>query len=217
MAGLRMSSAERRAELLAAARELFVASGSRGTTTLAVAQRAGVSEALVVKHFGTKENLYRQAVAEPVLSMLDADLQGNIDEQAELVAGTIDEHFESVQEFGEHWASLLAEQGPALAALIKDLHDFPDIAGSLIKLFTDRVNAIADSLTDVANRDDYIGYDVRAATYAAIGAYGVAALTGENPGDYIRKVTHMFFFGFTSETGRQRSQHLRDVPQQRGT
>ncbi len=217
MAGARMSSAERRAELLAAARELFLASGYRGTTTLAVAQRAGVSEALVVKHFGTKENLYRQAVAEPVLSMLDADLQGNIDEQAELVAGTIDEHYESVQEFGEHWAALLAEQGPALAALIKDLHDFPDIAGSLIKLFTDRVNAIADSLTDVADRDDYIGYDVRTATYAAIGAYGVAALTGENPSDYIRKVTHMFFFGFTSETGRQKAQHLRDVPQQRGT
>jgi AcrR family transcriptional regulator len=217
MAGARMSSAERRTELLAAARELFLASGYRGTTTLAVAQRAGVSEALVVKHFGTKENLYRQAVAEPVLSMLDADLQGNIDEQDQLVAGTLDEHYESVQDFGDHWAALLAQQGPALAALIKDLHDFPDIAGSLIKLFTDRVNAIADSLIDVANRDDYIGYDVRAATFAAIGAFGVAALTGDDTAEYIAKVTHMLFFGFASETGRQGSQHLRDVPQQRGT
>jgi AcrR family transcriptional regulator len=216
MAGARMSSAERRAELLAVARELFVASGYRGTTTLAVAQRAGVSEALVVKHFGTKENLYRQALAEPVLSMLDADLQGNVDEQDQLVAGTLDEHYESVQEFGEHWASLLAEQGPALAALIKDLHDFPDIAGSLIKLFTDRVNAIADSLVDVANRDDYIGYDVRAATFAAIGAFGVAALAGEDTTEYVAKVTHMLFFGFTSEAGRQKAQHLRDVPPQRG-
>jgi AcrR family transcriptional regulator len=212
MAGARMSSAERRTELLSAARELFLAGGYRGTTTLAVAQHAGVSEALVIKHFSTKENLYRQAVADPVLSMLDADLQGNIDEHAELVAGTIDEHFESVMEFGEQWSRLLAEQGPALAALIKDLHDFPDIAGSLVKLFTDRVNAIADSLTDVAARADYIGYDVRAATFAAIGAYGVAALAGEDPGDYIRKVTHMFFFGFASETGRQNARHLHDVP-----
>jgi AcrR family transcriptional regulator len=209
-----MSSAERRAQLLGAARELFLASGYRSTTTLAVAQHAGVSEALVVKHFGTKENLYRQAVADPVLSMLDADLQGNIDEQAELVAGTIDEHYESVQEFGEHWSALLADQGPALAALIKDLHDFPDVAGSLIKVFTDRVNAIADSLTDVASRDDYIGYDIRAATFAAIGAYGVAALTGEETTEYIAKVTHMLFFGIASETGRQKAQHLRDVPPQ---
>jgi AcrR family transcriptional regulator len=114
MAGARMSSAERRTELLSAARELFLAGGYRGTTTLAVAQHAGVSEALVIKHFSTKENLYRQAVADPVLSMLDADLQGNIDEHAELVAGTIDEHFESVMEFGEQWSRLLAEQGPAL-------------------------------------------------------------------------------------------------------
>jgi hypothetical protein len=37
-------------------------------------------------------------------------------------------------------------------------------------LCTDRVNAIADSLTDVASRDDYIGYNVRAATFAALGA-----------------------------------------------
>lgn len=210
-----MSSAERRAELLAAARELFLAGGYRATTTLAVAQQAGVSEALVVKHFGTKENLYRQALAEPVLSMLDEDLQGNLTERDELVAGTIDDHYESVAEFGQHWAALLTEQGPALAALIKDLHDFPDIATSLIKLFADRVNAIADSLIDVANRDDYIGYDVRAATFAAIGAFGVAALAGEDTTEYIDKVTHMFFFGFTSETGRRGSRHLRDVPPDR--
>lgn len=216
MAGARMSSAERRTELLAAARELFLAGGYRGTTTLAVAQRAGVSEALVVKHFGTKENLYRQALAEPVLSMLDADLQGNIDERDELVAGTLDEHYDSVQEFGEHWASLLADQGPALAALIKDLHDFPDIAGSLIKLFTGRVNAIADSLVDVASRDDYIGYDVRAATFAAIGAFGVAALSGDDTTEYIAKVTHMLFFGIASEPGRQKAKHLHDIPPLRG-
>ena len=215
MAAPRMSSVERRAELLAAARELFLVSGYRGTTTLAVAQRAGVSEALVVKHFGTKENLYRQALAEPVLSMLDADLQGNVDEQDQLLTGTLDEHYESVQEFGDHWAALLAEQGPALVVLIKDLHDFPDIAGTLIKLFTDRVNAIADSLIDVADRDDYIGYDVRAATFAAIGAFGVAALAGEDATEYIAKVTHMLFFGFTSEAGRLGSRHLHDIPADR--
>jgi hypothetical protein len=144
-----------------------------------------------------------------------ADLQGNIDERDQLVAGTLDEHYESVQEFGEHWASLLAEQGPALAALIKDLHDFPDIAASLIKLFTERVNAIADSLIDVASRDDYIGHDVRAGTFAAIGAFGVAALTGEDTTEYIAKVTHMLFFGFTSEAGRRGSRHLHDIPPER--
>jgi AcrR family transcriptional regulator len=210
-----MSSAERRAELLAAARELFLAGGYRATTTMAVAQRAGVSEALVVKHFGTKENLYREALAEPVLRMLDEDLQGNIEERDQLVAGTIDGHYDSVEEFGRNWAALLAEQGPALAALIKDSHDFPDIAGSLVKLFTDRVNAIAGSLIDIASRDDYIGYDVRAATYAAMGAFGVAALTGDDPSEYIAKVTHMLFFGITSEAGRRSSAHRLDVPPDR--
>jgi hypothetical protein len=149
--------------------------------------------------------------------MLDEDLQGNIDERDRLLAGTIDEHYESVEEFGQHWAAVLAEQGPALGVLIKDLHDFPDIASSLIKIVTDRVNAIVESLIDAANRGDYIGYDVRAATFAAIGASGVAALTGDNPEDYIRKVTNMLFFGIASETGRRSARHLRDIPPDRLT
>jgi AcrR family transcriptional regulator len=48
---------ETRVRILAAARELFASKGSRGTTTREVADRAGVNEATVFRHFGTKQQL----------------------------------------------------------------------------------------------------------------------------------------------------------------
>lgn len=46
-----------RTRILAAAREIFERKGSRGTTTREVAERAGVNEATLFRHFGTKQAL----------------------------------------------------------------------------------------------------------------------------------------------------------------
>ena len=43
-----------RARILAATRELFERNGTRGTTTRHVAERAGVNEATLFRHFGSK-------------------------------------------------------------------------------------------------------------------------------------------------------------------
>jgi len=48
---------ETRLRILSAARELFAQKGSRGTTTRQIAQRAGVNEATLFRHFGTKSQL----------------------------------------------------------------------------------------------------------------------------------------------------------------
>jgi AcrR family transcriptional regulator len=48
---------ETRAKILAAARELFEQRGTRGTTTREVAERAGVNEATLFRHFGSKRAL----------------------------------------------------------------------------------------------------------------------------------------------------------------
>jgi AcrR family transcriptional regulator len=54
----RMAGEERRLQLLAVAVSLFSERGFRGTTTKEIAQAAGVSEAMVFRHFATKEELY---------------------------------------------------------------------------------------------------------------------------------------------------------------
>ena len=54
----RMAGEERREQILRVAMSLFSNHGFRGTTTKEIAQAAGVSEAMVFRHFATKEDLY---------------------------------------------------------------------------------------------------------------------------------------------------------------
>lgn len=54
----RMAGEERRMQILRLAVSLFSQKGFSGTTTREIAQAAGVSEAMVFRHFATKEELY---------------------------------------------------------------------------------------------------------------------------------------------------------------
>jgi AcrR family transcriptional regulator len=53
-----MAGGERRLQILRVAMQLFSQRGFRGTTTKEIAKAAGVSEAMVFRHFATKEELY---------------------------------------------------------------------------------------------------------------------------------------------------------------
>jgi AcrR family transcriptional regulator len=53
-----MAGEERRSQILAVAVSLFSQRGFRGTTTKEIAHAAGVSEAMVFRHFATKDELY---------------------------------------------------------------------------------------------------------------------------------------------------------------
>ena len=57
-AGGRMAAEDRRLQIVRVAMRLFSERGFRGTTTKEVAQAAGVSEAIIFRHFATKEDLY---------------------------------------------------------------------------------------------------------------------------------------------------------------
>jgi AcrR family transcriptional regulator len=78
---------ETRLRILVAARVLFACKGSRGTTTREVAERAGVNEATLFRHFGTKQQLLQAMLdhccnvgVEERMSFLDR-LEGTIAEQ----------------------------------------------------------------------------------------------------------------------------------------
>lgn len=57
-ASVKLSGAQRRADILKAVRRVFVEKGFHGTTTRELAQAAGVSEALLFKHFPSKKALF---------------------------------------------------------------------------------------------------------------------------------------------------------------
>ncbi len=56
--GGRMVAGERRQQIVSVAMRVFSERGFRGTTTKEIAQAAGVSEAIIFRHFLTKEDLY---------------------------------------------------------------------------------------------------------------------------------------------------------------
>src|SRR6266850_3929345 len=54
----RFSSADRREQILEVATGLFAQQGFQGTTTKVIAEKSGVTEALIFRHFPSKEELY---------------------------------------------------------------------------------------------------------------------------------------------------------------
>ena len=59
---MRQTGVDRRLSLLQAALDLFSTQGYAGTTTRAIAERSGVTEALLYRHFATKQDLLRAVV-----------------------------------------------------------------------------------------------------------------------------------------------------------
>lgn len=72
---LRRSSAEVRVLLHTAAREVFQAKGYHAASTREIAECAGVTEPMLFRHFGSKANLFEQAVFAPFIGFIDDFVQ----------------------------------------------------------------------------------------------------------------------------------------------
>ena len=88
----RMSSDERREQIVEAAIAVFGAKGYVGTTTDDVARAASVSQPYVVRLFGTKENLFLAALSDALERLLAAFRSspglGDLDERRERMGQT---------------------------------------------------------------------------------------------------------------------------------
>ncbi len=67
----RRKRGEPRRLLLEAARDLFSAQGYSGTSTREIADRAGVSETLMFRYFGSKVGLFREALVAPFVEFVE--------------------------------------------------------------------------------------------------------------------------------------------------
>ena len=80
---------DRRHDILTAAMELFSKKGFRGTTTRDLANQAGVNEAIIFRHFKTKEELYSAILQHKA----GEDNNPRCEELEQLAAGTDDAKF----------------------------------------------------------------------------------------------------------------------------
>lgn len=69
--GTRRRRGEPRRLLLEAARDLFASKGFGGTSTREIAERAGVSETLMFRSFGSKVGLFREALVAPFVEFVE--------------------------------------------------------------------------------------------------------------------------------------------------
>jgi AcrR family transcriptional regulator len=97
----RMRKADRKSQLLAQAKHLFVTLGYHCTTTQKIAQAAGVSEPVLYRHFESKKALFLEVlgeIREATLNRWNAEIDGLADPLAKLQAiaqmylGTTREH-----------------------------------------------------------------------------------------------------------------------------
>ena len=72
----RLNSSARRASILSAASRVFERTGDLGsTTTKMIAQEAGINEAVLYRHFSSKEEIFYASVVEPLHLPIDAFLR----------------------------------------------------------------------------------------------------------------------------------------------
>ena len=85
---VRLSSEERRRQLIQVAIRLFSQKGFSGTTTKEIALAAGVTEALIFRHFASKDDLYAAILD---FKASEVRIQDSIDELREYAACRDDE------------------------------------------------------------------------------------------------------------------------------
>lgn len=199
----RIPAAERRTQILEVARAAFARDGYRGATALEIGRQAGVSETLVLKHFGTKESLFRAAVVNPLLELLETQTEITRQRFQEGNVGTPNTGYDETRSFLGAWALLVKEEGPLALSLLAELRDFPDVGDRLAHLLERHVDALAGEVGLAARRrPSYRDFDARVATYAALAAATVAAVTTDDPAPFLDQFVEMLFLGVLSDRGR---------------
>jgi AcrR family transcriptional regulator len=67
----RLTADQRRASITAAAREVFLRHGFAGARTRQISEMAGINEALLYRHFRSKEEIFEAAIIDPLERRID--------------------------------------------------------------------------------------------------------------------------------------------------
>lgn len=199
----RLPATQRREQILAVAQSAFARGGYRGTTTLEISRAAGVSEKLVLKHFGSKEALFRAAVVDPLLAlMMSANEQARARLAGEPGDDSPEEAFARVHRFLAMWARLVRERAPLLFSFIADVRAFPDVATQLAELFERQVRESTELLSLAMQHEAFRPFDPRVAFLSALGAATMAALASDDIDGFLDEYLKLTLFGVLSEQGR---------------
>src|SRR6476619_5353646 len=139
LVGMRRSSAETKAVILAAAKQRFAESGFQAATIRAIAADAGIDPSMVMRYFGSKDQLFA-AAAEFDLRFPDLSQLDRTDVGRSLVG-----------HFLERWEG--SEDGEALVILLRSSATNADAAQRMQQIFSAQLQPLVASLAPVEESD----------------------------------------------------------------
>jgi AcrR family transcriptional regulator len=129
--------------LLDAARDLFAERGFKGTSTRDIADRAGVSEVMIFRHFGSKANLFQEAVVEPFTSFM----HDYIADYHSREHGRLSPEEEGLALYSGLFEVLRAEREALLALMAaRQFDDLPDAASAEVEAAFGEVLALLEEV-----------------------------------------------------------------------
>src|SRR3954469_24799433 len=144
--GARLPRNARRAQLLAAAQDIFAANGYHAAAMDEIAERAGVSKPVLYQHFPGKLELYM------------ALLESHVDELVARVRGAIESSTDNklrVHAAVAAFYDFVDGEGQAFRMVFEsDLRGEPAVATAVERATKDSVEAITDTITADAGLDE---------------------------------------------------------------
>ncbi|WP_328328456.1 TetR/AcrR family transcriptional regulator [Kribbella sp. NBC_00382] len=162
---VRMTSADRREQLIVIARGLFAEKGYEATSVEEIAARAEVSKPVVYEHFGGKEGLYAVVVDREVRKLLDTVT-------ASLTAGRA---HELVEQAALALLDYIENSSDGFRILVRD-SPVGSSSGSFISILSDVGTRVEHILAEEFKRR---GLDPKFAPMYAQMLVGMVALTGQ--------------------------------------
>ncbi|MFI5714052.1 TetR/AcrR family transcriptional regulator [Kribbella sp. NPDC051620] len=162
---VRMTSADRREQLIVIARGLFAEKGYEATSVEEIAARAEVSKPVVYEHFGGKEGLYAVVVDREVRKLLDTVT-------ASLTAGRA---HELVEQAALALLDYIENSSDGFRILVRD-SPVGSASGSFISILSDVGTRVEHILAEEFKRR---GLDPKFAPMYAQMLVGMVALTGQ--------------------------------------
>ncbi len=158
--GVRMPRDERRAQLLAAATDVFVNNGYHATVKDDIAERAGVSKPVLYQHFPGKLELY--------LALLERHTNELVRRVREAIEETHDNRQRVLNAVGAYFDFVDGDGGAFRLVFESDLRNQPAVQAVVERTYTACVSAIAQAVVADA------GLDADRAWLVAVGVVGVS-------------------------------------------
>ena len=164
--GVRLPRTARRAQLLAAAQDVFVTNGYHAAAMDEIAERAGVSKPVLYQHFPGKLELY--------MALLESHVDELVGRVRTAIGSTTDNKLR-VRAAVAAFYDFVDGEGQAFRMVFEsDLRSEPAVQSAVERATTDSVDAITDTITADA------GLDAERARLLAVGLVGLSQVTARS-------------------------------------